>query len=253
MNDVTGMPQSVVVVGGTSDIARAILGELAARRMTRVLLAGRNVERLATAADELRTLGVGQVETFVADLASPEAMDSLVETSVEALGEIDLVLLASGALGTADLDELSPETVASLIGTNFTGPATAAVAFGRRLATQGHGTIVVLSSVAGYRVRRSNFVYGAAKAGLDGFAQGLGDAFAGEGVDVVIVRPGFIRTRMTAGRPPAPFAADAADVARAVVKGLEAGRRVIWVPEVLRPVFAIFRLLPQVLWRRLPM
>jgi decaprenylphospho-beta-D-erythro-pentofuranosid-2-ulose 2-reductase len=111
----------------------------------------------------------------------------------------------------------------------------------------------VLSSVAGERVRRAHFIYGSSKAALDGFAQGLGDALAGSGAGVLIVRPGFVRTKMTEGLPPAPMSTTAAAVAAATAKALAAGRELIWVPAQLRVVFAVFRHLPRVVWRRLPM
>jgi decaprenylphospho-beta-D-erythro-pentofuranosid-2-ulose 2-reductase len=128
----------------------------------------------------------------------------------------------------------------------------AGLAAARQLKAQGHGTLVVLSSVAGERVRRANFIYGSSKAGLDGFAQGLGDALAGSGARVMIVRPGFVRTKMTEGLPAAPLSATADAVADATVKGLAGGRAVVWVPALLRPVFMVFRHLPRVVWRKLP-
>jgi decaprenylphospho-beta-D-erythro-pentofuranosid-2-ulose 2-reductase len=135
---------------------------------------------------------------------------------------------------------------------NMTWPAAALTAVAARLQRQGHGRIVVLSSVAGYRVRRSNFIYGAAKAGLDGFALGLGEAVRGTGISVHVVRPGFVHTKMTAGRPAAPFAVGPERVARDTVRGLERGEAVIWSPGMLKYVFSVMRLLPQALWRRLP-
>ena len=180
------------------------------------------------------------------------ALENFADAAARRLGDIDLVLVAAGELDMADLATLDAPRVAALATTNFTGPAAAMTAFARVLRAQGHGRIVVLSSVAGYRVRAANFVYGAAKAGLDGFALGLGDALAGSGVNVMVVRPGFVRTKMTAGRKATPLAVDASDVATVVVRGLETGAAVVWVPPVLRYVFAIFRLLPRSLWRRMP-
>jgi decaprenylphospho-beta-D-erythro-pentofuranosid-2-ulose 2-reductase len=110
----------------------------------------------------------------------------------------------------------------------------------------------VLSSVAGERVRRANFIYGSSKAGLDGFAQGLGDALAGSGARVLIVRPGFVRTKLTEGRPAAPMSTTPEAVAAATAKALAEGREVIWVPATLRPLFAAFRHLPRAAWRRMP-
>ena len=121
-----------------------------------------------------------------------------------------------------------------------------------QLTRQGHGRIVVLSSVAGYRVRRSNYVYGSAKAGLDGFALGLGESLRGTGVSVHIVRPGFVRTKMTTGRPPVPFTVGPDRVAADTVRGLRSAKTVIWSPGVLKWVVGPLRLLPQALWRRLP-
>ena len=105
----------------------------------------------------------------------------------------------------------------------------------------------------GERVRKANFVYGASKAGLDGFAQGLGDALAGSGASVLVVRPGFVHSQMTEGMPAAPMATTPAAVADATVKALAKGRRTVWVPSTLRPVFTVFRHLPGPVWRRLPL
>jgi len=252
MNDVTGMPQTVVVLGGSSDIARAILRSLAGRRLRSVVLAGRSVAGLASTADELRALAVSDVATEEIDLTDFGALEAFADSTAARLGSIDLVLVAAGDLGTADLAELDAKRVGALALANFAGPAAAMTAFARVLRSQGHGRIVVLSSVAGYRVRAANFVYGAGKAGLDGFSLGLGDALAGTGVEVTVVRPGFVRTKMTAGLVAAPFSVDADDVATAVVRGLETGAGVVWVPGILRAVFGVLGLVPRALWRRLP-
>jgi decaprenylphospho-beta-D-erythro-pentofuranosid-2-ulose 2-reductase len=252
MNDVTGMPQTVVTLGGGSDLSRAILRSLAGRGLSSALLAGRNSDSLRTAAEELRALAVAKVETERLDVTEVGALEGFANLAAQRLGTIDLVLIAAGVLGTTEFADLDASTVALMATTNFTGPTAAMTAFARVLKAQGHGRIVVLSSVAGYRVRAANFVYGATKAGLDGFALGLGDALAGSGVSVMVVRPGFVRTKMTTGRKAAPLAIDASDVADAVVRGLETGAEVVWVPSVLRYVFGIFRLVPRSVWRRMP-
>lgn len=251
MNDATGMPQSAVVVGGGSDIARAILRSLADRRLRRVLLAGRDEASLGTAAAELRERGV-TVDTAALDVRDPGALDAFAAEAARRLGEIDLVLVAAGVLGTASFDELDAAAVFDSAATNFAGPAAVTMALAKVLRVQGAGRILVLSSVAGVRVRKANFVYGAGKAGLDGFALGLGDALEGSGVEVTVVRPGFVRTKMTAGAPEAPLSVDADAVAEAVVRGLETGAPVVWVPGALRPIFGLLRLLPRALWRRMP-
>jgi decaprenylphospho-beta-D-erythro-pentofuranosid-2-ulose 2-reductase len=216
------------------------------------VLVGRDVAALERAAKELSALGVESVSTLQLDVLDVARHEEVAREAEELLDGIDLLVVAAGSLGSAELDGLDPDGVARSIGENFTGPAAAITAFAQRMRAQGHGRILVLSSVAGVRVRAANFVYGAGKAGLDGFSQGLGDALAGSGVRVVIVRPGFVRTKMTAGLPAAPLAVDADEVAAAIVTGLERNAAVIWVPGVLRYLFAVMRLLPQQIWRRLP-
>jgi len=246
------MPQTVVVLGVRPDISTAILRSLAGRRLSSVLLAGRNEKSLQAAAEELRALSVAKVETERLDVTRIGTLEAFADAAARRVGHIDLVLIAAGELGTADLTALDAPAVASLATTNFTGPAAVITAFARVLCAQGDGRIVVLSSVAGYRVRAANFVYGATKAGLDGFALGLADALAGSGVEVMVVRPGYVRTKMTAGLRTPPFAIDAPDVAAAVIRGLETGAAVVWAPSWLRYVFGILRLAPRSIWRRVP-
>jgi decaprenylphospho-beta-D-erythro-pentofuranosid-2-ulose 2-reductase len=251
MIDATGMPQTAVVIGGSSDIASETMRLLASHRLKRVLLAGRNTARLRALADELQALGV-EVTTEHLDVTEVGTLDRFATESVARLGEIDLVLMAVGDLGVADLDDMDALTVGSMLATNFSGPAAVTLALAKAMCAQGWGRIVILSSVAGVRVRRANFLYGSAKAGLDGFALGLADALHGTAVKVTVVRPGFVHTKMTAGMKPAPLAVDAVTVAEAIVRALETGAPVTWVPAALRPAFAVLRLLPRSLWRRIP-
>lgn len=252
MLDAFGQPQSLVVLGGTSDIAGAVVHALAPKRLTTAVLAGRDEERLAEAAAQAKAAGVDHAPTVAFDAGQVDRAAAVVDECFAAAGgDVDVVLLAVGVLSRREL-ELDPERTAEVVTTGFSWPAAALTAVAARMKAQGHGRIVVLSSVAGVRVRRANFVYGATKAGLDGFAVGLGEALRGTGVGVQVVRPGFVRTRMTAGMSEAPMATTAEAVAEAVVAGLASGRPVIWVPETLRWAFAVFRLLPQSVWRRLP-
>lgn len=251
MIDATGMPQSALVVGASSDIARETVRLLAGRRLERVVLAGRDTAALEAFAKELHALGL-TASVLQLDVTEVERLDDLGLAAGQELGEIDLVLVAPGDLGTAVLEDLDASKVASLLAVNFSGPAATMLVLGKMLRRQGHGRIVVLSSVAGVRVRKANFVYGSAKAGLDGFALGLADALYGSGVQVSVVRPGFVRTKMTAGLEPQPLAVDAPVVAAAIVRGLETGASVIWVPASLRLVFAVLRVFPRALWRRMP-
>ena len=164
---------------------------------------------------------------------------------------IDLVLLAFGVLGDQETCEKDANAAVEVLTVNFVGAASAGLASARQLRAQGHGVLAVLSSVAGERARRANFVYGSSKAGLDAFFQGLGDALAGSGARVLVVRPGFVRTRMTAGLPTAPFATTADEVAAVIVRALGTGAEVVWAPPRLRWVMAAVRHLPRPLFRKL--
>jgi decaprenylphospho-beta-D-erythro-pentofuranosid-2-ulose 2-reductase len=251
--DAFGQPQSLLVVGGTSDIGLAVVRALVARRCRIVVLAGRHERGLEEAAEEARQAGATEVHTLRYEALDVESHEALVHRAFEvAGGSLDMVLVAVGLLGDQGLDESDPLRTSRVIGTNFTGAASVLAVVADRLRGGGAGRIVVLSSVAGVRVRRANFVYGAAKAGLDGYAQGLADALEGSGARLQIVRPGFVRDRMTKGRDPAPFATTPEAVAEAVVQGLQTGSAVVWVPPVLRWVFAVLRILPRPLWRRVP-
>lgn len=252
MNDAFGHPQSVVVLGGTSDIARELVALLMEDRGRSLVLAGRDRMALKRVAKDLQHR-VAHVGTVTFDASTLEDVDKTVLRCFEAADEaVDVVIMAVGELGRQEVDELDPDRIARMMTVNLTWPTAALSVAAAQLQQQGHGRIIVLSSVAGIRVRRSNFAYGSAKAGLDGFAVGLSEALQGTGVSVHIVRPGFVRTKMTAGRSPAPFAVEAPRVASDIVRGLARGQTVIWSPGLLRWVFSALRLLPGGLWRRLP-
>jgi decaprenylphospho-beta-D-erythro-pentofuranosid-2-ulose 2-reductase len=252
MNDAMGMPQTAVVLGGSSEIARAVLRALAAHRLRHAVLAGRDEVALAGAAKELEALGTDKVETIPFDVTDVAGHSDLARQTAERLGHVDLVLVAVGVLGDQARDEHDPIATAQVLRTNMVGPAAAMIAFADILRAQGTGRMVVLSSVAGVRVRRANFVYGASKEGLDGFAQGLAESLRGSGASLTIVRPGWVATRMTAGRERGPMATTPDAVAADVVRGLERGAAAVWSPAPLKFVFAVLRLLPAALWRRLP-
>ena len=253
MRDALGAVQSVLVLGGTSEIGLAIAERLAGRRAATVVLAGRDPESLRASAEELRAAGAGRVEVIDFDAQDPARhRDTLTEAARVAGGDLDVVVVAFGLLGDQTVDESGGDGAVRVATTNYVGAVSAGLVAADHLRRQGHGAIVALSSVAGERVRRANFIYGSSKAGMDGFFQGLGDSLVGSGVSVLIVRPGFVRTRMTEGMSAAPFATTAAAVAEATVRGLRAGREVVWVPGLLRVVFAVFRHLPRPVWRRIP-
>jgi decaprenylphospho-beta-D-erythro-pentofuranosid-2-ulose 2-reductase len=238
------------VLGAGSDIAQAIVRRLVARRCRTVVLAARRPDGLAPLAAELRGGGATTVDCVAFDADRTEAHRAVIENAFERHRDLDVVIIAFGVLDDG-ADTLDADVAVAAARTNYVGAVSAGLLAGQQLQRQGHGTMVVLSSVAGQRVRRANFVYGSTKAGLDAFAQGLGDALAPDGIRVVVVRPGFVPTQMTAGRRPAPLATTVDAVADSVVAAIRAGRDVVWVPPVLRYAFAVFAHLPRRLWRRL--
>ncbi|MFF9024081.1 SDR family NAD(P)-dependent oxidoreductase [Streptomyces eurythermus] len=251
MKDATELPRSLLVLGGTSEIALATARRLIARRTRTVWLAGRPSLALENAAGSLRALGA-DVHTVAFDALAPESHEAVLG-KVFAEGPVDMVLLAFGILGDQAHDERDPVRAVRVAQTNYTGAVSAGLVAGRALQTQGHGWLVVLSSAAAERARRADFIYGSSKAGLDAFAQGLGDALYGTGARVMVVRPGFVRTRSTAGRPRSPLATTPEAVATAVELGLRRGAETVWVPGPLRLLTAALRHAPRALFRRLPL
>ncbi|MFF9777157.1 decaprenylphospho-beta-D-erythro-pentofuranosid-2-ulose 2-reductase [Streptomyces sp. NPDC013978] len=251
MKDAFGTPQSLLILGGTSDIALATARRLIARRTRTVWLAGRPSQDLENAATHLRGLGA-ETHTITFDALDPESHEAVLG-KVFAEGDIDMVLLAFGVLGDQANDERDPVSAARVAQTNYTGAVSSALVCARALQAQGHGSLVVLSSVAAERARRSNFIYGSSKAGLDTFTQGLGDALHGTGAHVMLVRPGFVRTSMTAGRPESPFATTPEAVAAAIELGLRRRSEMVWVPGSLRLVMTALRHVPRAVFRRLPL
>lgn len=250
MKDALGSVQSVLVLGGTSEIGLATVRTLIGERVRTVVLGVRDPDGF-DAADGLRTIGATTVDVVHFDADDTDSHERFVDDVFDRHGDIDLVLLAFGVLGDAEHNASDAHAAVSVVRTNFVGAVSVAVPLARRLRRQGHGTLVALSSVAGERVRKSNFVYGSSKAGLDGFCQGLADSLAGTGVHVMVVRPGFVRTKMTAGLEPAPLSTTADAVAAAIVAGLRRNATTVWVPSTLRVVMLVLRLLPRPLFRRL--
>jgi len=170
--------------------------------------------------------------------------------AVFAGGPLDMVISAAGLLVPQEEAERDVRRAAEMVETNFTGHVTSLLAVAAGMRAQGHGTIVVLSSVAAVRPRKANFVYGSAKAGLDAFARGLTDSLHGTGVRVLLVRPGFVTGRMTAGMPPAPLATTPERVGAATAAALRRRKAVVWIPAPLAGLALALRLVPRPLWRR---
>ncbi|HEV7677078.1 MAG TPA: decaprenylphospho-beta-D-erythro-pentofuranosid-2-ulose 2-reductase [Candidatus Dormibacteraeota bacterium] len=251
MKDAFGSVQSVLIFGGASEIALATAKKLAQRRARTIVLAGRDMARLDSAAANLRREGAAHVETAAFDATDTASHQRFVDDVWARHHEFDLVLLAFGVLGDQERDENDAASALHVIDVNFRGAVSVGIPVTQKLRAQGHGSLVVLSTVAAERARRANFVYGASKAGLDAFFQGLADSMVGTGVQVLIVRPGFVHTKMTEGRPAAPFATTPEKVAEDIVRGIARNATTIWSPGVLRPVMSAMRHLPRPVFRKL--
>ncbi|HEY2813234.1 MAG TPA: decaprenylphospho-beta-D-erythro-pentofuranosid-2-ulose 2-reductase [Acidimicrobiales bacterium] len=249
MKNALGAMQSALVLGGGSEIAQATLRRLVPQGCRTITLAARRPDDLAGEVDALTAAGATSVRTVAFDALDTASHADVIDKCFEA-GDVDLVLIAFGVLGDQDVFDDDPEAAAELARANYVGVVSSGLAAARAMRRQGHGTIVVLSSVAGERARKSNFVYGSSKAATDSFAQGLSDSLAGSGVGVLVVRPGFVHTKMTAGMEAAPFSTSPDAVAEAIVEGLAAGKQIVWVPSLLHWVMVVFRHLPRPVWRR---
>jgi len=236
----------VLLIGGTSEIGLAILSAMQLPPEADVLLAGRDADRLRSAAASLP----GRVTVLPYDATDPAAHEKLVAAAF-ADGPVDVVISAAGVLIPQDRLDAEPGQAGLLIETNFTSHVTALLAVAAQMRRAGSGVIVILSSVAAVRPRRANFVYGAAKSGLDAFGRGLADSLDGSGVRVLLIRPGFVIGRMTAGMSHAPLSSTPGQVGAAVAAALDKPSGVVWVPAALRLFAVALRLLPRPLWRRL--
>lgn len=250
MIDAVGNPQSLLLLGGTSDIALAIAEAYLAESPLRVVLAARPTERRKAAAERLVAKGatVSEVDFDAGDT------DAHADTIAQAYadGDIDVAVIAFGLLGDAEQAWQDHKTAVELAHVNYTAPVSVGVLLGEQIKRQGHGKIIALSSVAGERVRRSNFVYGSTKAGFDGFYLGLGEALKPHGGQVTVVRPGFVRSKMTVGLDEAPMAVTPEEVAAIAVSAARKGRELVWAPPQMRAVMSALRHVPRPIFRKLP-
>ncbi|MCD2113313.1 SDR family NAD(P)-dependent oxidoreductase [Rhodococcus rhodochrous] len=240
---------TVVIFGGRSEIGVEVATRLAPGRT--VILAARRADDLVDECAAVRAAGATAVHPVEFDADALDTHTAVLDR-IAAFGPIDVAVLAFGILGDQARAETDAAHAVSIVHTDYLAQVALLTDLTQRLRAQGSGRLVVFSSVAGWRVRRANYVYGSAKAGLDGFASGLADALHGSGISLLLVRPGFVIGRMTEGMSPAPLSSTPPQVADATVRALHRGRGEVWVPAVLRPVFFGMRLLPRAVWRRLP-
>jgi len=240
----------VLVLGGRSEIGLAVARRLAPG--STLILAARRSADLDEQEQALRDAGAAAVDRIDFDADDLTAHGPVLDELLRRHGRLDVVVVAFGILGDQARAERDPEHAVAVVHTDYVAHVAVLTRLATLLRAQGSGAMVVFSSVAGVRVRRANYVYGSAKAGLDGFASGLADALHGSGVRLVLIRPGFVIGRMTRGMSPAPFSSTPDRVADAAVHALRTGRDEVWVPAPLRPVFALLRHAPRALWRRMP-
>jgi len=240
----------VLLLGGRSEIGLKVAERLAAGRT--VLLAARRSADLAAEEARIRAAGAREVHRVEFDADDVTSHQQLLPDLFATHGPIAVVVVAFGILGDQARAEQDPAHAVAVVHTDYVAQISVLTVLANLLRSQGSGDLVIFSSVAGLRVRRANYVYGSAKAGLDGFASGLGDALHGSGVHLLLVRSGFVIGRMTEGMTPAPLSSTPDQVADAVVKALRKRRIRVWVPWALRPAYFVARLVPQGVWRRMP-
>ncbi len=239
------------MVGATRGMGRAVARLLAERGDTVVLL-GRDAAELAISARDLSARGAhGIIATGHLDLAEPSAFSAALDQADQAAGGLDTLVVTAGDFAAQEALARDAERLRQLLDVNFTATAVLCQLAAERFAARGGGTICAFSSVAGDRARRSNYLYGASKAGLSAFLDGLGLAYGDRNVRVICARPGFVKTGMTAGLPVPPFAGEPDAVARVVLRALDRGAPVVYAPPIWRWVMLPIRLLPRAIMRRI--
>lgn len=250
--DATGNPQSILVLGGTSEIGLAICARYLRNAHARVVLAclpndpGRD-----DAARQMQDAGAKSVTVIDFDALDTAGHPAMIDSAF-ADGDIDVAVVAFGM--DADAEELwhNQAKAVQVAQINYTAAVSVGVLLAGKMGAQGFGQIIAMSSVAGERVRRTNFVYGSTKAGLDGFYLGLSEALRDDGVKVLVIRPGQVRTRFSAHVKDAPLTVDKEDVAELAVAAAGKGKQIVWAPGAFRYVMMVLRHVPRAIFRKLP-
>lgn len=256
--DAVGNPQTILLLGGTSEIGLAICERYLRDAPARIILAELpNHPGRDAAVAQLEAAGAKSVEVLDFDALDTESHPGVIEAAWRG-GDVDVAIVAFGLLGDAEVLWQNQRKAVQIAGINYTAAVSVGVLIGEKMRAQGFGRIIAMSSAAGERVRRSNFVYGSTKAGLDGFYLGLGEALREYGVQVLVIRPGQVRTRTTiehwkaTGTKEAPFTVDKEDVAELAVTASAKGKELVWAPGVFRYVMMVLRHIPRPIFRKLP-
>ena len=250
--DAVGNPQSVLLLGGTSEIGLAICERYLRDAPARIILAalpddpGRE-----DAVDQMKRAGAKSVTVVDFDALDTASHPAVIDECFSA-ADVDVAIVAFGLLGDAEDLWQNQRKAVQIAEINYTAAVSVGVLLGEKMRHQGYGRIIAMSSAAGERVRRSNFVYGSTKAGLDGFYLGLGEALKEYGVGVLVIRPGQVRTRMSAHVKEAPLTVDKEYVAELAVTASAKGKELVWAPGAFRYVMMVLRHIPRPIFRKLP-
>jgi short-subunit dehydrogenase len=240
----------VLIIGATSAIAGET-AKLYAKQGARLFLTGRNSARLLAVSDDLRVRGASQVETAELDVAQVSRHRPVVDSAIAALGGLDVVLIAHGILPDQGLCQKQVTAALEALHVNFTATVALLTLLANYFEEQRGGCIAVITSVAGDRGRQSNYVYGAAKGGVDRFLQGVRNRLFQSGVTVVTIKPGFVDTPMTAASKKTPLFTSAARAGRSIHRAIERRRDVVYVPWFWHPIMAVIRGMPEGIFKRL--
>ena len=252
MINAVGAPQSILVLGGSSEIGLAITAEYLKLGPARVVLACVPGDDAAPAAvTTLKTAGATDVSVIDFDALATDSHPDVIDRAF-ADGDIDVAIVAFGIQGDDEQAWQDHRLAVLEAQINYTAAVSVGVLLGEKMRAQGHGQIIAMSSVAGERVRRSNFVYGSTKAGLDGFYLGLGEALREFGPRVLVIRPGQVRTRLSAHVKEAPLTVNKEDVAQLAVAAATKGKEIVWAPGPFRFIMMVLRHIPRAVFRKLP-
>lgn len=252
MIDAVGNPQTILLLGGTSEIGLAICSEYLKKSPARVILAALPDDPLRDdAVASMKEAGASEVQVIDFDAVDSDSHPKMIETAWDQ-GDVDVAIVAFGLLGDAEELWQNQRKAVQIADINYTAAVSVGVLLGEKMKSQGFGRIIAMSSVAGERVRRSNFVYGSTKSGLDGFYLGLGEALRPHGPRVLVIRPGQVRTKMSADIEEAPLTVNKEDVAAQAVAAAQKGKEIVWAPNAFRYVMVVLRHLPRAIMRRLP-
>jgi decaprenylphospho-beta-D-erythro-pentofuranosid-2-ulose 2-reductase len=246
----TNHPRKILVLGATSGIAEATC-RIWASQGASLFLVARNAEKLAAVAADLKTRGASYIDTAVADLDDTEKHSELLAHAINSLTGMDIAYLAHGVLGDQAEAERDFNTAAQIIHTNFMAPVSLLTWLANFCLQRHAGTLAVISSVAGDRGRKSNYLYGSSKAGLSAFLGGLRNRVDREGVTVLTIKPGPTKTAMTANMPKSEKFADPESVAESIVSAIDKHKDVLYVPFQWQPIMFIIRNIPERIFKKL--